>query len=67
MNMIINIYIYNNRESFSITKGGNIRIGKCNFSNDLYTPEDDPFSWHSCDDATTYTWENDFDHEIGNC
>jgi hypothetical protein len=53
------------RGSFSISKGGNIRIGICNFTNDLFVPLNDPSSWASCDDATSYTWENDFENEIG--
>lgn len=49
--------------AFSLTKGGRIRIGVCNFSESLFKS---PLvaEW-SCEDATTYTWRNDFDKVLG--
>jgi hypothetical protein len=50
--------------ALSLSKGGNIRIGECDFEQELYSS---PFisEWGSCDDATTYTWRHDFEEDLG--
>ena len=47
----------------SLTKGGGIRLGACDFTHDLFHS---PITsdW-SCEDATTYTWRHDFEGLLG--
>lgn len=48
-----------NHSALSFTKGGNIRIGSCDFEQVLFNSS--IASEWSCEDATTYTWRHDFD------
>lgn len=49
-------------KALSPSKGGGLRIGSCDLSKDIFSgPHEE---WIGCDDATEYTWKNDFDNDL---
>ena len=55
-------FLHFGSEVLSTSKGGGLRIGYCDLSKDIFSG---PYEeWIGCDDATEYTWKNDFDNDL---
>lgn len=48
----------------STTKHGDLFISPCNFSEVLYPLHKSPHEWRACNDAYTYSWTKDFNHDL---